>query len=87
MDVTVRSHTSVILHRQRDRTMKTTELKDTHDINVGFRSEDNRYLVVHEISGFGSQAVDSQNLRAIWDFISYHTGPSCPPSERLHAIW
>ena len=39
VDVTVRSHTSVILRRRRDRTMKTNELKDTQgesDINVGF---------------------------------------------------
>ncbi|KAN0135836.1 hypothetical protein V8E53_006288 [Lactarius tabidus] len=56
-------------------------------INVEFRPEDNRYLVVHECSGFGSQAEDSQNLRTIRDFISFRTDQSCPPSERLHAVW
>ena len=90
VDVTVRSHTSVILRCRRDRTMKTTELKDTQgksDINVGFRPEDNRHLVVHEFSAFGSQTGDSKILRTMWDFISYRTDPSCPASERLHAIW
>ncbi|KAN0133594.1 hypothetical protein V8E53_008582 [Lactarius tabidus] len=66
------------------------EVKDTHgkvDINVEFRPEDNRYLVVHECSGLGSQAGDTQDLRTIWDFISHRSDPSCPPSERLHAVW
>jgi hypothetical protein len=68
----------------------TDELKGMHgkaDINVEFRPEDNRYLVVHECSGFGSQLGDSQNLRTIREFVSYRTGLSCPPSERLHAVW
>ena len=66
------------------------ESKDSHgkvNINVEFRPEDNRYLVVHEFLGFESQAVDLKNLRTIREFISYRTDPSCPPSERLHAVW
>ena len=89
MDVTVRSHTSVILRRRRDHTMKNkAELKNTHgkiDINVEFRPEDNRYLVVHEFLGFEPQV--SQNLRTIRDFISRRTVSTCPSSDRLHAVW
>ena len=57
------------------------------DINVEFRPEDNRYLIVHECSGLGSQGGDSQNLQTIRDFISHRTDPSRSPSERLHAVW
>ena len=66
------------------------ELKDTHgnvDINVAFHPENNRYLVVHEFSGFETQAEDLQNLRSIRDFISYRTDPNCSPFEKLHAVW
>jgi hypothetical protein len=91
VDVTVRFHTSVILRRRHDRTMKTRPAcGNTHaesGINAEFRPEDNRYLIVHEFAGFESQAGDSQNLRTIRDFISYRTDPSCPRSERLHAVW
>ncbi|KAI9456389.1 hypothetical protein BJY52DRAFT_1276672 [Lactarius psammicola] len=55
------------------------------DINVGFSPSNNRYLVVHEYSGFGSG--DAQSLQTIRDFILYHTDASRSVSERLHAIW
>ena len=55
------------------------------DINVGFDPRNNRYLVVHEYSGF--EAGDAQGLQTIGDFISYRTDARCPVSERLHAIW
>ena len=57
------------------------------DINVEFRPADNRYLIVHESSGFDSQARDSQDPQTILDFISRRTNASCLPPERLHAIW
>ncbi|KAI9456396.1 hypothetical protein BJY52DRAFT_1381678 [Lactarius psammicola] len=57
------------------------------DIDIEFRPEDNRYLIVHECSGFEPQAGDSQNLQIIRDFISHRTDASRSPSERLHAIW
>ncbi|KAF8272135.1 hypothetical protein EI94DRAFT_1796529 [Lactarius quietus] len=57
------------------------------DIDVEFRPEDNRYLIVHECSGLDSQATNSQGLQTIRDFISRRTDPSCSPPERLHAIW
>ncbi|KAH9003545.1 hypothetical protein EDB86DRAFT_2893126 [Lactarius hatsudake] len=41
------------------------------DINVGFSPANNRYLVVHEYSGFESG--DAQSLQTIRDFISYRT--------------
>ncbi|KAF8267148.1 hypothetical protein EI94DRAFT_1701243 [Lactarius quietus] len=57
------------------------------DINVEFRPEDNRYLIVHEFSGLDSQARDSGDLQIIQDFISRRTDPNRSPSERLHAVW
>ena len=57
------------------------------DINVEFRPEDNRYLIVHECSGLDSQASDSQDLQTIRDFISDRTDASRSPAERLHAVW
>jgi hypothetical protein len=57
------------------------------DINVEFRPEDNRYLIVHECSGLDSQASDSQDLQTIRDFISHRTDASRSPSEGLHAVW
>ncbi|KAF8265735.1 hypothetical protein EI94DRAFT_1734856 [Lactarius quietus] len=57
------------------------------EIDVEFRPEDNRYLIVHESSGLDSQAPDSQGFQTIRDFISRRTDPSCSPPERLHAIW
>ncbi|KAH9018535.1 hypothetical protein EDB85DRAFT_2294485 [Lactarius pseudohatsudake] len=55
------------------------------DINVGFSPGDNRYLIVHEYSGFESG--DAQSLQTIRDFISYRTDADRSASERLHAIW
>ncbi|KAF8266800.1 hypothetical protein EI94DRAFT_134062 [Lactarius quietus] len=57
------------------------------NINFEFRPDDNRYLIVHEFSGLYSQAVDSQDLQTIRDFILLRTDPKCSPTERLHAIW
>ncbi|KAN0136277.1 hypothetical protein V8E53_005882 [Lactarius tabidus] len=57
------------------------------DINIEFRPADNRYLIVHECSGFDSQTRDSQDSQTIRDFISRRTDASCLPPERLHAIW
>jgi hypothetical protein len=56
-------------------------------INLEFRPEDNRYLIVHECSGLDAQTRDSQDLQTIRDFISHRTHASCLPQERLHAIW
>ena len=55
------------------------------DINASFAPDSNRYLVVHEYSGF--EPGDAQSLQTIRRFISNHTNASCPVSERLHAIW
>ncbi|KAI9439397.1 hypothetical protein BJY52DRAFT_532800 [Lactarius psammicola] len=57
------------------------------DINVEFRPEDNRYLIVHEWSSLDSRASNSQGLQTIRDFISHRTDASRSPSERLHAVW
>ncbi|KAH9977505.1 hypothetical protein BJV74DRAFT_860737 [Russula compacta] len=57
----------------------------TVDINVGFIPPENRRLIVHECSAFQSGV--GQNIQTILRFITSHTGPSCPASERLHAIW
>jgi GTP-binding protein EngB required for normal cell division len=57
------------------------------DINAEFRPADNRYLIVHECSGFDSQTRDSQDSQTIRDFISRRTDASRLPPERLHAIW
>ncbi|KAN0136738.1 hypothetical protein V8E53_005508 [Lactarius tabidus] len=57
------------------------------DIDLEFRPEDNRYLIVHEYSGFNAQVRDSADLQTIRDFISRRTDPSRSPSERLHAVW
>ena len=55
------------------------------DINLAFRPDDNRRLIVHEYSGLESG--DSTGLRTVQDFITNRTDPTCPPAERLHAIW
>lgn len=57
------------------------------DINIGleFQPEDNRYLIVHECSGF--EHGDTQSLRAIRKFISRRTDPSRATRERLHVVW
>ncbi|KAF8269504.1 hypothetical protein EI94DRAFT_1828906 [Lactarius quietus] len=57
------------------------------DIDVEFRPEDNRYLIVHESSGLDSQATDAQGLQTTRDFITRRTDVSHSPPERLHAIW
>ncbi|KAH8985726.1 hypothetical protein EDB86DRAFT_3246299 [Lactarius hatsudake] len=66
------------------------EPKDTRgnaNINVEFHPDDNRYLIVHEYSGLGSQAGDSRNLQIIRDFILHRTDVNRSPSERLHTVW
>lgn len=57
------------------------------DINIEFRPDDNRYLIVHEFSGLDSQTRDSQDLQTIRDFISRRADPNRSPLERLHAVW
>ena len=54
-------------------------------INHEIQPEDNRYLIVHESSGFGPG--DGHNLQAIRDFISYRTDPSRASDERLNVVW
>ncbi|KAH8979846.1 hypothetical protein EDB92DRAFT_1902620 [Lactarius akahatsu] len=58
---------------------------DNADINVGCSPANNRYLVVHEYSGFESG--DAQSLQTTRDFIAYRTDADRSASERLHAIW
>lgn len=55
------------------------------DINVAFRPDENRLLIVHEYSGLESG--DAPGLRTIQDFITNRTDPTCTPEEKLHAIW
>jgi hypothetical protein len=55
------------------------------DINLAFRPDDNRRLIVHEYSGLESG--DALGLRTIQDFITNRTDPTCAPAEKLHAIW
>ena len=54
-------------------------------INFAHRPDEYNHLIIHECSGLESE--DAQGLGAIRDFISYRTDPSCPATERLHAIW
>ena len=55
------------------------------DINVPFYPYNNRYLAVHEYSGF--ERGDAKRLQTIRDFIKYHGDWSRSDLERLHAIW
>jgi hypothetical protein len=55
------------------------------DINYEIHPEENRYLIVHEYSGF--EPGDIHGLQAIRDFISYRTDPSRSSAERLHTVW
>jgi predicted GTPase len=64
-----------------------TAAPEKTNINVEFRPDDNRYLIVHEFSGLDSQARDTEDLQTVRDFISRRTDPSRSPSERLHAVW
>lgn len=57
------------------------------DINLEFRPDDNRYLIVHEFCGLDSQDGESHDLQTIRDFISLRTVSNCSPSERLHLVW
>ena len=56
------------------------------DINLEFRPDDNRYLIVHKFCGLDSQD-GSQDLQTIRDFISFRTDTNRSPSERLHLVW
>ncbi|KAI0246858.1 hypothetical protein BJV78DRAFT_1364569 [Lactifluus subvellereus] len=55
------------------------------DIHVGFCPDDNRYLTIHECSGF--EPGNSQNLQIIRNLITDRTAVHLPAPERLHAIW
>lgn len=55
------------------------------DISPEFYLEDNRYLSVHEYSGFGPG--DTQNLQAVRNFISHRTDRGRSATERLDAVW
>jgi hypothetical protein len=55
------------------------------DINLAFRPDDNRRLIVHEYSGL--EPGDAHGLRTIQDFITNRTDPNRAPAERLRAIW
>ncbi|KAH9980734.1 hypothetical protein BJV74DRAFT_85096 [Russula compacta] len=55
------------------------------DINFAFRPDDNRYLIVHEYSGF--EHGHAYGLQSIRDFIAYRTDPSRSAAEKLHAVW
>jgi hypothetical protein len=45
----------------------------------------NRYLIVHEYSGF--EPGNGQGLQAIQTFISDRTDPNRLPAEKLDAVW
>ena len=55
------------------------------DINLAFRPEDNKRLIVHEFSGL--EPGDAHGLRTIRDFVTNRADPNRAPAERLHAIW
>ncbi|KAF8266353.1 hypothetical protein EI94DRAFT_199771 [Lactarius quietus] len=86
VDMTVRFHAGVFIRHLHHYAMDKAA-PGSADINVEFRPEDNRYLIVHESSGLDSPASGSQDLQTIRDFISRRTHLSCSPLERLHAIW
>ena len=87
VDVPVRLHTGIFLHRLHNCLMETKETCSHVNIDVEFHLEDKPYLTVHECSGFKLQVGDLHNLQAIREFIPYRTHATCSPSERLHAIW
>ena len=58
----------------------------TTDIDVEFQPTDNRYLIVHEYPGLGSQA-GGPHWQIILDFISRRTSSSVEASKKLHAVW
>ena len=47
-----------------------------------FRPRDNRYLIVHECSGYGPE-----ELQAIRDFVTMYSHKNRPASAKLHLIW
>jgi hypothetical protein len=55
------------------------------DFHSGFRPVDNRYLTIHECSGFESGS--TKNSQVLRQLITDRTGVKVPASERLHAIW
>jgi len=64
---------------------ETVPGKPDVNLQLEFQPEDNRYLIVHECSGF--EYGDSQSLQAIRKFISHRTEPSRSTWERLHVVW
>ncbi|KAH9018529.1 hypothetical protein EDB85DRAFT_2294479 [Lactarius pseudohatsudake] len=80
-----RSGKSSLINAIFNMTAATGSQHGNADINVGFSPGDNRYLIVHEHSGFESG--DAQSLQTIRNFISYRTDADRSASERLHAIW
>lgn len=65
--------------------MKAAKEKKDPDINREISPRDNRYLIIHEYSGF--EPGDGQGLQAIQEFISSRTDPNRPSAERLDAVW
>lgn len=84
VDVTVRFYTGIFL---RDCNGYKVAPERAPDINLEFRPDDNRYLIVHEFSGLDSQDGESQDLQTIRDFISLRTDLNRSSSERLHVVW
>ncbi|KAH9980733.1 hypothetical protein BJV74DRAFT_887561 [Russula compacta] len=56
--------------------------QNSSDINFAFRPDDNRYVVIHEYSGF-----HAHGLQTIRNFITHRSDPSRSVPERLHAVW
>jgi hypothetical protein len=65
--------------------MIQANVSEATDFHAGFRPVENRYLTIHECSGFDSGS--TQNSQVLRKFITERTGVKVPASERLHAIW
>jgi len=60
---------------------------DVGDANIesGFTSDENNFLVLHDSRGF--EPGDTQSFDVAAGFIKRRCSESCPPKDRLHAVW
>jgi hypothetical protein len=55
------------------------------DIENGFASAENQFVVIHDSKGF--EAGDTENFEVVSNFVRQRRDKSLPLKDRLHIIW
>jgi hypothetical protein len=55
------------------------------DIEKGFASNENEFLVLHDSEGF--EPGDTQSFDVVYEFIKRRRDESLPLRDQLHALW